>query len=89
MLNDTRNQANVHSKNPYVFAVNNGSSLQNIRGNDALTKVTAGLELEQPKQISSTALRKYVATVSQIVHMNQSELGWLAKHLGHDIQIHK
>jgi hypothetical protein len=21
--------------------------------------------------------------------MNQSELGWLAKHLGHDIQIHK
>lgn len=78
VLNDTCNQANVYSKNPYVFAVNNRSSLQNIRGNDALTKFTAGLELEQPKQILSTALRKYVATVSQIVDMNQSELGWLS-----------
>lgn len=34
-------------------------------------------------------LRKYVTTVSQIVDMNQSELGRLASHLGHDIQIHK
>ena len=75
--------------NPYVFAVNNGSSHANIRGNDALSKVTAVLELKQPKQIPSTALRKYVATVSQIVDMNESELGWLAKHLGHDIRIHK
>ena len=79
----------MHSENPYVFAVNNGSSLPTIRGNDALRKATAGLELKQPNQISSTALRKYVATVSQIVDMNQSEMGWLAKHLGHDIQIHK
>ena len=89
VLNACRNQTNVHSENPYVFAVNNGSSLHNIRGNDALRKVTAGLELKQPNQISSTALRKYVATVSQIVDMNESEMGWLAKHLGHDIQIHK
>ena len=34
-------------------------------------------------------MRKYVATISQLVDMNQTEMGWLAKHLGHDLQIHK
>ena len=34
-------------------------------------------------------MRKYVATISQLVDMNETEMGWLAKHLGHDLQIHK
>ena len=39
--------------------------------------------------MKSTNLRKYVATVSQLVDMNESEMGWLANHMGHNIQIHK
>lgn len=35
------------------------------------------------------SIRKYVATVSQLVDMDQHELGWLAKYFGHDIDIHK
>ena len=27
--------------------------------------------------------------MSQLVDMDQNEMGWLAKHLGHDIHIHK
>ena len=30
-----------------------------------------------------------MATVSQLVDMNESEMGWLANHMGHDIHVHK
>ena len=30
-----------------------------------------------------------MATVSQLVDMDQNELGWLATHLGHGVHIHK
>jgi len=89
LLVKTRDEAGVNSDNPYVFAVNNNDSRQHIRGCQDLGKVVRRIELKNPEQLSSTKLRKYVATVSQIVDMNQSELGWLAKHLGHDLQIHK
>ncbi|CAB3990271.1 Hypothetical predicted protein [Paramuricea clavata] len=34
-------------------------------------------------------MRKYVAAVSQLVDMNESEMGWLANHMGHNIHVHK
>ena len=34
-------------------------------------------------------MRKYVAMVSQLVDMDNTELGWLAKHLGHSLDVHK
>lgn len=89
LLIETRDKVDVHSDNPYVFAVNDGCSTNHIRGYDALKKVIANVELKAPEQLTSTKLRKYVATVSQILDMNNSELGWLAKHLGHDIEVHK
>ena len=51
--------------------------------------VAARAGLEKPHLITSTRLRKYVATVSQIIDMTGSELDWLARHLGHDIQVHR
>ena len=47
------------------------------------------VKLAQPDLIRSTNLWKYVATVSQLVDMNESEMGWLANHLRHDIHVHK
>jgi hypothetical protein len=89
VLNKARDKAGVHSDNPYIFAGNNNDSMEHIRGCQALKNVVRHVQLKNPEQLSSRKLRKYVATVSQIVDMNQSELGWLAKHPGHDIQIHK
>ena len=34
-------------------------------------------------------MRKYAATVAQLVDMNESEMGFLATHMGHDIHVHK
>lgn len=39
--------------------------------------------------ISSTNLRKYVATVMQIMSLSDEELDWVAIHLGHDIRVHR
>ena len=47
------------------------------------------INLKQGHLVTSTNMRKYVATISQLVDMNETEMGWLAKHLGHDLQIHK
>ena len=54
-----------------------------------MRKVCTMVDLQQPKLVTSTNLRKYVATISQLVDMNENEIGWLAQHLGHDIHVHK
>ena len=46
-------------------------------------------DLQSPEHIGSTELRKYCATVSQIVDLSETELRWLADHLGHNIDIHR
>ena len=38
---------------------------------------------------TSTHLRKYVATVSQVLDLQEKELDWLARHKGHDIRVHR
>ena len=45
--------------------------------------------LKDASSIKSTKLRKYVATVSQIIDLEGNELEWLAQHMGHDINIHR
>lgn len=89
LLNKTRSQANVFHENKFVFAINNGKSPNYIRGSDALNKASKMIPLQKPALLTSTKLRKYCATISQLVDMNETELGWLAKHLGHNISIHR
>ena len=86
---EKREKSNVREENPYVFPVNNGKSLNYLRGNDVLRRACKKVKLQNASAITSTNMRKYVATVSQLVDMNETEMGWLAKHMGHDIHIHK
>ncbi|KAL5003937.1 hypothetical protein ScPMuIL_017393 [Solemya velum] len=44
---------------------------------------------EQPNLVSSSRLRKYLATVCQILDLEDFELEWLSRHLAHDINTHK
>jgi hypothetical protein len=34
-------------------------------------------------------MRKYMAMVSQIFELSATEVDWLARHLGHDINVHR
>ena len=65
------------------------SSSNCLRGWDSLKLTVTEVELKRPELITSTRLRKYAATVSQILDLTKSELNWLAKHLGHDISVHR
>ena len=40
--------------------------------------------LSNPDVVTSTKLRKYIATISQVLSLN-----WLARHLGHDVRVHR
>ena len=88
-LNQKREEGGVDNSNPYVFAVNDGRSTNCLRGYDVLQTSCKKVKLEKPELVKSMNLRKYVATVSQLVDMNESEMGWLANHMGHDIHVHK
>ncbi|KAF5304401.1 hypothetical protein FQR65_LT18870 [Abscondita terminalis] len=83
-----RVQYDILSENPYVFAIANTPS-SHIRGHDCLKKWCNEAELNSPDLITSTELRKYVATVCQIFNLNDNEYDWLARHLGHDIRVHR
>ena len=88
-LTRTRKEGNVSNANPFVFALNDGKSVNPLRGNDALRKVSSMVDLQLPGAITSTNLRKYMATISQLVDMDENEMEWLANHLGHNVKIHK
>ena len=48
-----------------------------------------GLNLKNPEAITSTHLRKHIATVCKVLHLKEKELDWLAWHMGYDRRIHR
>ena len=90
-LNSLRSTVGVAAKNPFVFARAHHDSVEHLRRTDCLRHLTLQCEpkLKNPKAITSTALRKYIATMSQVFSLKEHEIGWLAKHLGHDIRTHR
>ena len=64
MLLQKREECHVLKDNPFVFALQR-SSESRLRGNRCLHTAVRKASLEKPEMITSTSLRKYVATVSQ------------------------
>ena len=89
LIVNTREAVSVNPNNKYVFAVPTMNSLQYMRGNDALRKHARLCTLKCPEAVTSTKLRKHIATLSQIINLEERELEMLAGFLGHDIRIHR
>jgi len=91
ILVEKRSEVGVNPDNPYLFAAPGNGSLGHLRPGECIRKVvmSENLQLEKPEAVTSTRLRKYVATVSQILDLQENELDWLARHLGHDITVHR
>lgn len=87
LLNKTREQVGVSKGNPYVFARRQSNLYQ--KGLQCIKKCTSGVELKKPELITGTKLQKYVATVTQVASLTENDMDWVAKHLGHDIAIHR
>ena len=85
LLAQTREAAGLPDSQ-YVFTAACGSPL---RGCDALKKHVESCGARAPENITSTSLRKHIATVSQVLDLRENELDQLAKFLGHDIAVHR
>ena len=83
LLIKTRTGIGVAVNNRYVFAAPTRNSLNHLRGNDCLAVVVKNVDdmvgLKCRDSIQSIKLRKYVATVSQILNLKDNELDWLAR----------
>ena len=60
-----------------------------LRGWDILAKLTREFKCKKPSSITGTKLRKYLATTVQVMNLAEVEQDWLARHLGHDIRVHR
>ena len=91
LLIKTRKVVGIPDENPYVFPRPSRQSLEHMRACDCLRKFATRCEppLSNPANVTSTKLRKYIATISQVLSLKETEVDWLARHLGHDIRVHR
>ena len=54
-----------------------------------MKKIVAEIRLQNPTSLSSTNLRKHIATMSQLANLKDNELDIVANFLGHDIRTHR
>ncbi|XP_033747261.1 uncharacterized protein LOC117332456 [Pecten maximus] len=71
----------------YVFA--KADSKYPVRGTDVLRKLSQKSGCKHPHLIRSTAMRKQLATVSQVLNLSNTDQDLLATFLGHDIRVHR
>ncbi|KAF7641710.1 hypothetical protein LDENG_00274210, partial [Lucifuga dentata] len=89
LLIKTREEVGISPSNPYIFARPYYGSQENIRGCDSLKRYAEACGAKHPENLTSTKLRKHVATVSQLLNLQTHELDQLATFMGHDIEVHR
>jgi hypothetical protein len=47
------------------------------------------VNVDNAETITCTLVRKYTATVSQLLTLEENQLEWLCNHMGHSIQVHR
>ena len=77
----------VCAANKFVFARRN--ALLPIRSSDSLRRFARECGAQNGTALTSTKLRKHVATMSQMLSLRKHELDILATFMGHDIHIHR
>ncbi|XP_064208087.1 uncharacterized protein LOC135263699 isoform X2 [Anguilla rostrata] len=87
LMVEKRDANGVPSENGYMFA--RPSALSHYRGSDCIRQLVHACGLKNPSTLTSTKLRKHVATVSKVLNLNDTELDQLADFLGHDIRVHR
>ncbi|XP_056432890.1 uncharacterized protein LOC130371215 isoform X1 [Gadus chalcogrammus] len=89
LLIRTRDDVGISPSNPYIFSHPHYGSQGNMRGCECLKRYAESCGAQHPENITSTKLRKHVATVSQLLNLQTRELDQLATFMGHDVEIHR
>lgn len=87
LLMETRKSVEILPENLYVFAV--PKSVNYIRCSASLRKYSYECGAKYPDKITSTKLRKHIATLSQLYNLKKNEMDILAQFMGHDIRVHR
>ena len=87
LLKEKREEGAVPSENIYMFA--RPAALSHLRGSDCLREFATECGAKNPKALSSTKLRKHIATLSNVLNLSNTELDQLADFLGHDVRVHR
>ncbi|XP_051802894.1 uncharacterized protein LOC110968623 isoform X9 [Acanthochromis polyacanthus] len=87
LLADTRESCGVPSENLFMFA--RPEALSSYRGGECLQKYAKLCGAKHPEALTSTKLRKHIATMSQVLNLEENESDQLADFLGHDIRVHR
>jgi len=77
----------VSADNPYLFA--NVGDYSHFRGSDALRKFAGLCGAAKPMLLTSTKLRKNIASMAQVLSLKEHEMDSLATFMGHDIRVHR
>ena len=85
-LCDTREQCEIRENNPYLFAIPNAMSF--FRGSDLLRQFAHQCDLRHPEAMTSTKLRKQLATLSTVLNLKNTESDQLADFMGHNMRVH-
>ncbi|XP_065111513.1 uncharacterized protein [Paramisgurnus dabryanus] len=87
LLVETREACGVPNENPFMFA--RSGAMSAYRGGECISKAARECGIKNPEALSSTRLRKHIATMSKILNLDENEADQLADFLGHDIRIHR
>ena len=83
-LLDNRLKTFIPEDNPYVFGIPRCQT--HLKSWDVLRRFCQEF---QTNRITSTGLRKYLGTTAQVMDLSDQEIGWLSKHLGHTVAVHR
>ena len=89
LLNETREKVGINPVNKYIFARPYINCLMALRAHECLKQCANECGTAFPQNITSTLLRKHIATMSQILNLSESEMDQLANFMGHDLRIHR
>ncbi|CAJ1081564.1 uncharacterized protein LOC121640143 isoform X3 [Xyrichtys novacula] len=88
VLIDRRKECGVLSENGFLFALPH--SVHHLRGSDCIRQfVNECGNIKNPRALTSTKLRKHIATLSTVLNLKTTELDQLADFLGHNIDVHR
>ncbi|XP_023197626.1 uncharacterized protein LOC111610000 isoform X2 [Xiphophorus maculatus] len=87
LLVQNRHNCDVLDENPYMFG--RPQTLNHFRGSDIIREMAQNCGAKHPGALSSTKLRKHMATMSKVLNLKDNEMDDLADFLGHDIRVHR
>ncbi len=88
LLVKNRQACGVLDENHFFFA-KPMTETSYYKGTDCIRKVAHQCGAKHPKTLSSTKLRKHIATLSKVLNLTDTELDQLADFMGHDIRVHR